>query len=91
VLEVGPNIQHERNIYTTLLWVQMVNDHCSFDDHYMANYIVINIKTIFIWLGVSFLMVLGCLRDGYLTILGCPGIGSLHVLVKNHSCQEADL
>lgn len=65
--------------YTTLLWVQMVNDYYCFNDHYMANYIVINIETIFIWLGVTCLRVLGCLRDGYLTILGCPEIGSLNM------------
>lgn len=47
----------------------------------MAKYIVINIETIFIWLGVTFLSVLhvSCLRDGFLTILGCPRIGCLNM------------
>ena len=53
----------------------MVKDHYYFNDHCMANYIVINIETIFIWLGVTFLRVFSCLRDGIVTILGCPGIG----------------
>ena len=65
--------------YTTLLWIQMVNyDYC-FNDHYMANCIVIIIETIFIWPDVSFLRVFGCLRVGIVTILGCPGIGSLNM------------
>lgn len=68
--EVGPNIQREKNIPHLILWVQMVNDRYCFNDHYMANYIVINIETIFIWPGVSFFRVVGCLRNGYLTILG---------------------
>lgn len=57
----------------------MVKDHYCFNDHCMANYIEINIETIFIWLGVTFLRVFSCLRDGIVTILGCPGIGSLNM------------
>ena len=65
--------------YTTSLWVQMVKDHYYLNDHCMGNYIVINIETIFIWLGVTFFRGLGCFRDGILTILGCPGIGTLNM------------